>query len=188
MKELVKGQKIRIDNHRRGTSGVSYYDDPSNDIHLDKTIYDGKKKNGEYRIRIPLNSNRPVTINRSENERIPTRLFKEIQEAFEDVEKRQIFLEEMRCVLNGYPIRDKNYLEVDKVKEAMIRISNAFDLDWNEGHIYSFIHPTRTQGLSYISLLPRNERVYYIRINYKEIIVSDFSIIPPMYVKEWIEI
>ena len=44
MKELVKGQKIRIDNHRRGTNGVDYYDDPANDIHLDKTFMMGKRR------------------------------------------------------------------------------------------------------------------------------------------------
>lgn len=187
MKELVKGQKIRIDNHNRGTGAVGYYDDPANDIHLDKTVYDGKK-NGEYQIRVPLNSNRPVTVNREEDERIPGRLLMEIQNAFGDSDKKRRFVDEMREVLKGYPIRDKNNVNVDKVQEAMRRISDAFELGWNEGPVLNYVHPTMTQGLTFITLLMRGDDIYYLSINYKRIVVADYSKIPPRYVKEWEEL
>lgn len=188
MKELVKGQKIRIDNHRRGTNGVVYYDDSANDIHLDKTLYDGKKKNGEYQIRVPLNSERPVTVNRNQKERIPNRLLKEILTAFEDSDKRNRFVKEMRDVLQGYPIRNKNASEIDRVQYAMRRISDAFDLGWDEGQVNSYLHHTMTQGVTFISLLPRGENTYYVKINHKSIVVADYSRIPRRYVSEWEEI
>lgn len=187
MKELVKGQKIRIDNHRRGAGGIDYFDDPANDIHLDKTLYDGKKKNGEYQIRVPLNSDRPVTVNREENERIPNRLLDEVQTAFEDRDKRNRFVGEMREILQGYPIRDKNAPEVDRVHDAMRRISDAFDLGWDEGLVNSYLHYTMTQGVTFISLLPRGEYTYYVAINHKSIVVADYSRIPRRYVSEWEE-
>lgn len=188
MKELVKGQKIRIDNHKRGTGVVDYYDDPANDIHLDKTMYDGKKKNGEYQIRVPLNSNRPVTVNREENKRIPGRLLDEIQDAFGNPDKKQRFVDGMREVLKGYPIRDKNNVNVDKVQEAMNRISNAFGLGWNEGPVLNYVHPTKTQGLTFISLLRRGSDDFYLTINHKRIVVADYSKIPPRYYREWKEL
>lgn len=186
MKVLVKGQKIRIDNHNRGTGAVGYYDDPANDIHLDKTMYDGKKKKGEYQIRVPLNSNRPVTVNRDENGRIPARLLDEIQSAFEDIEKKKRFVEEVSEVLKGYPIRDKNNVDVDKVQEAMKRISNVFGLGGDKEPILFFVHPTKTQGLNFISLMRRDFDIFYISINYKRIVVADYSKIPPRYLREWV--
>ena len=165
MNELVQGQKIRIDNHQRGAGVVGYYDDSANDIHLDKTMYDGKRKNGEYQIRVPLNSGRPVTVNRDENEKIPGRLLEEIQNAFKDIDRRQRFVDEMREVLRGYPIRDKNNVNVDKVHEAMRRISDAFDLGWDEGSVRFFVHPTKTQGLTFISLLTRRDYTYYVSVH-----------------------
>lgn len=188
MKKLVKGQKIKIDNHGRGTGAIDYYDDPANDIHLDKTVYDGKKKNGEYQIRVPLNSDRPVTVNRDENAKIPGKLLEEIQDAFEDSGKKQRFVDEMREVLNGYPIKDKNNANVDKVQKAMRKISDAFDLGWNDGPTLSYVHATRTQGLTFISLLKRGDDIFYLSINYKRIVVADYSKIPPRYVREWEEL
>ena len=188
MKELVKGQKIRIDNHRRGTGGIDYFDDPANDIHLDKTMYDGKKKKGSYQIRVPLNSNRPVTVNRDEEKEIPKRLLEEVQSAFVDDEKRKRFVKEMSDVLNGYPIKDKNQANVDKVKTAMRKVADAFGLGWNEGKVLNFIHGTATQGLTFISLLPRKGDIYYLTMNYKGIVVADFDRIPKRYVVKWEEI
>ena len=188
MKELVKGQKIRIDNHRRGAGGVDYYDDPANDIHLDKTMYDGKKKNGEYQIRVSLNSDRPFTVNRDENERIPNRLLEEIQTAFGDRDKRDRFVGEMQSILQGYPIRNKEMPNVNRVRDAMRRISDAFDLGWDEGQVKNYLHYTRTQGVTFISLLTRGDYTYYVSMNHKGIVVADYSRIPPRYVSEWEEI
>lgn len=185
MKDLVKGQKIRIDNHHRGTRGIDYYDDPANDIHLDKTMYDGKKKKGVYQIQVPLNSSRPVTVNHDEEKEIPRRLLEEIQNEFADEEKRKRFVKEMSDVLNGYPIKDKNHANVDKVKTAMKKVADAFELGWDEGNVLNFVHSTATQGLTFISLLPRKECMYYLTINYVGIVVADFDRIPKRYVGEW---
>ena len=188
MKELVKGQKIRIDNHRRGVGGVDYYDDPANDIHLDKTMYDGKKKKGEYQIRVPLNSNRPVTVNRDENERIPNRILEEIQTAFGDSDKRNRFVGEIRSILQGYPIKNKELPNVNRVKDAMRRISDAFGLGWDENQVNNYLHRTKTQGMTFISLLTRKDLTYYVSMNHKGVVVADYSRIPPRYVSEWEEI
>lgn len=188
MKELVKGQKIRIDNHRRGAGGIDYYDDPANDIHLDKTMYDGRKKEGEYRIRVPLNSDRPVTINRDEYQRISNRLVEELQAAFEDDEKRNRFVHELRDVLQAYPIRDMHHQNIDRVLEAMKKISDAFDLGWDEGQIKTYLHKTMTKGETFISLLTHNDYTYYISMNYRTIVAADYSKMPRRYNKEWEEL
>lgn len=188
MKELINGQKIRIDNHRRGAGGIDYYDDPANDIHLDKTLYDGKKKNGEYQIRVPLNSERPVTVNRRENVEIPWRLLEEVQDAFADERKRSTFVNEMKEVLKGYPIKDGGRADSDKVKDAMEKISDAFDLGWNEGQVLFFVHDTVTQGPTFISLLHRGDSTYYLSMNYKRIVLADWGRIPKRFVGEWREV
>lgn len=91
---------------------------------------------------------------------------------------------EMQGILQGYPIRNKQIPDVDKVKDAMRRISEAFGLGWNEGQIKNYLHYTKTQGVTFISLLIR-DYTYYVSMNHKGIVVADYSRIPPRYVSEW---
>lgn len=188
MRELIPNQSIRIDNHRRGGGGIDYYDDPANDIHLDKTVYDDRKKNGTYHICVPLNSDRPVTINRDENLDLPRRLAREIQRAFADQSRRERFVEELMGILEQYPILEANDNEnddFDRIYDAMRRIADCFDLGWNDELVEKYVRQTRTHGTRFIALLPQLDFICYIAIESKHIIIADYNKIGHRYVKEW---
>lgn len=185
MKELVQGQSIRIDNHRRGTRGIDYYDDPANDIHLDKTLYDGRKKKESYQIRVPLNSNRPVTINREEGRHIPNRLLDEVRTAFADEAKRTRFVEELREVLRHYPIRNQDNANIDRVYEALRRIARGFDLDWNDEQITKYSRTSKSTGTKYIALIKNQDFTYYLAFETKQYFVADYYKIGHRYIGEW---
>lgn len=185
MKRLVEGQKIRIDNHRRGTGSIDYYDDPANDIHLDKTTYDGRHKN-EYQIRVPLNSERPVTVNSKEGkEVIPNYLLSEISAAFENKQKRIQFISELTNILNNYPLKDKGNVNIDRVFVAMKRVANCFDLGWNDKEIEKYILETKTEGVKYMALINESQGTFYLAFNKKGIVVSDFKRVGHRFVKKW---
>ncbi len=188
MKELIQGQRIRIDNHRWGTGGIDYYDDPANDIHLDKTIYDGRKKKDSYQIRVPLNSNRPVTVNRNERQQIPRRLLDEIQGAFNDDAKRERFVNELREVLRHYPIEDENNVKIDRVYDALRRIANGFDLEWDDDVIKKYVRTTQQYGTKYIALLTERDYTYYLACETEGIVAADYKKIGHRYISEWKEL
>lgn len=188
MREIIPNQSIRIDNHRRGGGGIDYYDDPANDIHLDKTVYDGRKKNGIYHIRVPLNSDRPVTINRDANLDLPRHIEREIQRAFDDQRKRERFVEELMGILEQYPILEANDNEnddFDRIYYAMRRIADCFDLGWNDELVEKYVRQTQTHGTRFIALLPQSDFMCYIAIESKHIIIADYNKIGHRYVKEW---
>ena len=188
MKELVQGQKIRIDNHRRGAGGIDYYDDPANDIHLDKTVYDGRKQKESYQIRVPLNSNRPVTVNREENFNVPKKILDEIQKAFDDGEKRNRFVDEMREVLRHYPIKNEKNVSIDRVYDALKRIADGFDLGWRDDQIKKYSRTTKTKGTKYIALLTKHDYTYYLAFETEQYVVADFKKVGHRYVGEWIRV
>lgn len=188
MKELIPGQLIRIDNHRRGAGGIDYYNDPANDIHLDKTVYDGRKKNGTYHIRVPLNSDRPITINQDEKLHLPRRIKKEIQHALDDKRKRKRFIAGLRKVLEQYPLRGDDYNEGDnndRIYDAIRRIADCFDLGWNDELVEKYVRQTQAHGTRFIALLPQPDFMCYIAIEFKQVVVADYNNIGHRYVREW---
>lgn len=191
MKALIKDQRVRIDNHRQGTGGINYYDDPSNDIHLDKTVYDGRKEKDIYQIRVPLNSERPVTINRDEDLRMPNRIIREIRDAFNDADTRKHFINEVRDVLKNYPLKHKAQgfvieEEIERrVYDAMRRIALCFGLEWKEEQLKKYIRETQTYGKRYIGLLTEKDNTYYLAFENKRIIVADYDKIGHRFIKEW---
>lgn len=70
----------------------------------------------------------------------------------------------------------------------MKRISAAFDLGWDDSRVHCFVHETKTQGPTFISLIPSRDYTAYLTINHKAIVVADYKKIPTRYVKEWKEI
>lgn len=191
MKALIKDQRVRIDNHRKGAGGIDYYDDPANDIHLDKTVYDGRKEKDIYQIRVPLNSERPVTINRDEDLRMPNRIMQEIQKAFQDADTRQHFIDEVWDVLKNYPLKNKEKAvakdeEIEgRVYEAMRRIALCFGLEWKDEQLKKNIRETQSYGTRYIGLLTEKDETYYLAFENKRIIVADYDKIGHRYIKEW---
>jgi hypothetical protein len=66
LRKLIEGQKIIIDDHKRGSGEIKDWDNPANDIHIDKTTnfkVDGTRQ--ALRIRVPINSERPIKIQNS---------------------------------------------------------------------------------------------------------------------------
>ena len=191
MKALIKGQRVRIDNHRQGSRSIDYYDDPANDIHLDKTVYDGRKEKKTYQIRVPLNSERPVTINRDEDLTIPNRIMREIREAFKDSDTRKHFINEIRDVLKNYPLKNKTKdivreEEIEgRVYDAMRRIALCFGLEWKEEQLKKYIRETQILGKRYIGLLSENDNIYYLAFEKKQIIVADYKKIGHRFIKDW---
>lgn len=185
MKRLVEGQKIRIDNHRRGTTGIDYYDDPANDIHLDKTLYDEKSKK-TYQIRVPLNSKRSVSVvSKNGKEVIPKRLLEEVAEAFENPKKRSKFVAEISDILKNYPVQNKGITDIEKVFVAMKRVAISFDLGWDDNKIVKFIYETKTEGTEYISLIIEPLNTFYLSFMEKGIVISDYKRIEHQNEKNW---
>ena len=124
MKNLLKNQEVRICNHKDGSS--FNWDDPSEDIHIDKIKYvKGGRK--EYHIRIPINSNRPMSFS-SNNGRnsIPRKLEKEINEAFDDPEKREGFLNYVIESIKN--IDSKEFTFEERCNNAIDNLKKAFNI------------------------------------------------------------
>lgn len=128
MKSLIDEQKIRIDNHCWGTGQPNDWDNPSADIHIDKTTkskYNGKQ--GKARIKLPINSDRNPTfeINKSTNGQIRSRLTKEIKKAVEDRNRLREFTKELIEILKNY---NSTLSDREKTNSAIKRICKHFDL------------------------------------------------------------
>lgn len=80
-----------IDDHKRAHAH-GFFDDEKADIHLDK-----KAKSGNYRIRIPLNTNRPVDVvlksSKKKLQEIPENIAREISGIFANDNVRRDFVE-----------------------------------------------------------------------------------------------
>lgn len=141
LKELIKNQTIIIDDHKRGSQEVKNWDESSNDIHIDKTTnfrIEGRIQ--KVRIRIPINSNRPISI---ENERkqvvkeIPGKLRKEISRALEDRQIRDNFVGELLEVLKDFRTALSNE---QRANDILTRISRHFALNWPKDTIKKYVN------------------------------------------------
>ena len=144
LKPLIQNQTLKIDDHNWGAREYKKWDLSNKDVHIDKSTkrpVNGKKQN--VRIRIPINSDRPLKI---ENQRgnimddVPRSLKKEITSAFEDKTIREEFINDLVDVLKNY---DSILDNLGKVSEALKKISKHFDLDWTDqniqGHIEGYL-------------------------------------------------
>lgn len=139
LKNLIKNQTIIIDDHKRGNGEIKNWDDPAADIHIDKTTnypINGKKQ--KVRIRIPINSNRPIKIQNSRRHNlkdIPGQLEREIKQAFEDKTIRLRFITELISILKSY----KTILDSEtQVQQILKTLSQHFNLNWTERKIATY--------------------------------------------------
>jgi hypothetical protein len=137
LKSLLKHQKIRIDAHQRGAGERVNWDETSNDIHIDKsTLYDVKGKKITVRIRIPINSNRPIQIDIVGNvpkpkqmlSTVERKLIQEIAEALSDPEVRRQFIAEVLRYLENYP---SALTSLSRATNMANRIARHFNLSAN---------------------------------------------------------
>lgn len=140
LKELINGQIIIIDDHKRGSKEIKNWDNEENDIHIDKSTnypIDGKRQ--KVKIRIPINSQRPIKIENARNKKInlPNSLNREIKKALENVNTREAFVKDIIKVLKDF----KTVLsDEDRAHQVLINLSNHFELNWTGEKISTIIN------------------------------------------------
>jgi hypothetical protein len=130
LKGLISNQTIRIDDHHWGNQEQKDWDSTNKDIHIDKST--NTKVNGKRRklqIRIPINSDRPIKIGNKTNQIdvIPRSLEKEIKQALQDKNTREVFISDLLDTLQGFPSSLDNE---KRAKDILDRLSKHFDLEW----------------------------------------------------------
>jgi len=169
IKALIKKQTIIIDDHNRGAGEVKSWDDKSKDIHIDKkTQYKIDGKIQEVRIRLPINSDRKLSIEVKTKgvKNVPRKLEKEIKDAFKDKSIRKLFVQDLILTLENY---SSNFDSLDNTKNALKRISKHFELNWTDNTIIKEI--VNTIEIVKVEALPtdNNGKKYYISIDRKRI-------------------
>jgi hypothetical protein len=139
LEKLIKGQKIRIDNHQRGSGAINNWDDRTVDVHIDKTAY--YPKNVEVRIRIPLNDlNRGISMESPDGKKmdnIPFALQEEIQKTLGDPNTRAPFIGSLKNILKNY---STILTSEEQVKQALESLSKHFGLHWTENQLKEFAY------------------------------------------------
>jgi len=169
IKALIKKQTIIIDDHHWGAGEVKSWDDKSKDIHIDKkTQYKIDGKIQEVRIRLPINSDRKLSIEVKTKgvKKVPRKLEKEIKDAFKDKSIRKLFVQDLILTLENY---SSNFDSLDNTKNALKRISKHFELNWTDNTIIKEI--VNTIEIVKVEALPtdNNGKKYYISIDRKRI-------------------
>ncbi len=171
---LIKNQTIIIDDHKRGSKEVKNWDDPKNDIHIDKTTnFPLEGKIQKVRIRIPISSDRPIKIEDKrgqEIKKIPGKLLKEIKQALEDEQILYRFISEVMDVLDNFETALSNE---DKAKSVLTRISKHFGLDWPTETITNY---AKDVLLAYTLVYQKNSKEeYFAKIDKHKIEIGQYS-------------
>ncbi len=139
LKGLINNQTIIIDDHKRGNGEVKTWDEPSIDVHIDKiTDYPIEGKRQKVRIRIPINSERQISIENERKEKInsvPRQLLKEIRKAFSDKKTRERFIQDLISILKEY---DTVLSSEHRVQQILTTLSKHFDLEWTHEKIATY--------------------------------------------------
>jgi hypothetical protein len=137
LKNLIEDQVIIIDDHKRGTGEIKNFDNPQNDVHIDKETnfkVDGKVQ--KVKIRVPINSDQPIKTESKRKEiPIPRRLNKEIRKAFEDKATREAFIKDVLETLSEY---ESVLSSEQKATSILERLSKHFDLNWDNDTIKKY--------------------------------------------------
>ena len=170
LKPLIKDQKIRIDDHKRGTGEVKDWNDSSADIHLDKETYypiNGRIQN--VRIKIPLNSESDISIknNKKPTAEIPRKLKREIQSALENKEDRQSFVNDVVDILKDY---DSALSNINNLRQSIKKIAKHFELDWSDSEIVTSVNGALQSLTKYYSDEENNR--YFVRFDKTEITIG----------------
>lgn len=191
MKGLIKGQRIFIDDHKRGVTH-SCFDDPNADVHLDK-----ESQTGKYRIRIPLNSKREIVVEERGKRRvggqIPPDILSEIQEAFQDENKREVFVKWMVNELKNFPYskpdREKGKLSsIDKAYAALRRVSEHFGLEWDNKTVRRFLKEYKSIGVRYMATVTSGADLYYLACEPHLFTIADYMATGIQDRRSWTEL
>ncbi len=180
MKPLIKKQTLRIDDHLRGVAH-GYFDDENADIHLDK-----RAKDGSYKIRVPLNTRRPVKVevrgDDNHEQEIPERIQREIQETLGNDEKRREFVEGIVQELRNYPYREENRQnnrnrDINKGFKALRRISHYFGLNWSNRTVRGYLKEYKVYGLRCMATITDGPDMFFLSVDKKQFVIADIMAI-----------
>lgn len=139
LKELIEKQTIIIDDHKRGSREIKNWDDNTTDVHIDKkTNFPVNGQRQDIRIRVPINSDRPLKIENAKKKQlsdIPSELRREIQRAFEDKDKRESFIKDIIEHIKNF---DTILSGENRVSQVLSNISKHFDLKWTNEKIATY--------------------------------------------------
>lgn len=171
LKPLIENQSLTIDDHKWGAKEEKKWDEISSDIHIDKkTKYPIGGKKQDVRIRIPINSERKISveIKKDRSAEVPNKLRKEIIEAFEDKNKRDAFIKELIPILENF---SSNMDSLEKAENVLKRISKHFDLEWTSQKIENYIKGSLLELTQIYE--DENRKQYYLTIDKRRIKISD---------------
>jgi hypothetical protein len=174
LKGLIEKQTIIIDDHKRGSREVKNWDDSTADVHIDKTTnypVNGERQN--IRIKVPINSERPLKIENAKKKQlddIPRQLRKEIQDAFEDKQKRENFIKDIVEHIKNF----NTILESEtRVRQVLSNISKHFDLEWTKEKIATYTNDILS--LYTQTYTDENGRQFYITVDNEKIKIGENS-------------
>lgn len=173
LKNLIKQQTIIIDDHKRGNKEIKNWDDSANDVHIHKqTNYKIDGIIQKVDIKIPINSNREITIKSKSKgfPEIPRKLMKEIHKAFEDKDTRTSFINDLVKHIKNF---ETILSDEARVREVLSNISNHFGLKWTNDKITTYTNDALT---SYTQKYLDNEgNKYTIKVDKKQIRIQDIA-------------
>ncbi|OCW93036.1 hypothetical protein A9168_13335 [Macellibacteroides sp. HH-ZS] len=174
LSKLINNQVIIIDNHKQGCREIHNWDDVRSDIHIDKkTNSEIDGVNQEVRIKIPINSERPIKIENARKQaiqKIPRVLRLEITQALEDREIRTNFVNEVLEVLEDFSTALSSE---QRAKQVLTRISKHFDLNWPVDVIADYAKEALLSlTLEYSG---SNEEVYFSKIDHEKIEIGQYD-------------
>ena len=174
LKGLIKDQTITIDDHKRGNREQKSWDLPHVDVHIDKSTnfpLQGKRQN--VRIRIPINSKRPIKIenkNKRALTKIPSQMKKEIQKALNDRAERNRFISDLVAILKDF---DSILTDRNKIRQILENLSIHFELKWTNDKIETYSNEAL---IEFTQKFVDNQRVeYFITIDHKKIKIGQNS-------------
>lgn len=172
IKNLISNQIIIIDDHKRGTGEIKDFDNPKNDVHIDKeTNYPIGGRRQKLKIRIPINSDKPIKIeNRKKQIDIPGQLKREIKKAFEDRKTREGFIFDILKTLENF----KSSLDSEeKVLSIISRLARHFDLNWDENIITKYSQDILLSYTQFFTDAKGND--FFIKVDKERITIGENS-------------
>ncbi len=170
LKNLIENQVIIIDDHKRGSREIKDFDNPQNDVHIDKeTNFPVNGKRQKLKIRIPINSDKPIKIeNKRKQIEIPRQLNREIKKAFEDKEIRKQFILDVLKTLKNFKT---SLSSEDQVRTIIRRLAGHFGLEWDDKVVKKYSEDIL---LSYTQFLnDKQGSEYFIKIDKEQITIGE---------------
>lgn len=167
MKALIKGQKLRVDNHQRGDGRP--LEMPFVHVHKStKVPIEGKLRNVDFEIPLEEHGTLRVYVNNNEQDDIPRPLLQEIQEVLADKERSIIFARDVIEALQNYNPNDEG-----TAIDALTRIAKSLGLNWQEKHIRKVVGRYGGTAMCFMLRDVNDGRIYSLMINQSGLQIED---------------